>query len=396
VRGITTAAAIALIVAACTGSPSTTSTTVSTLPASTTTTEPPLETGPGVVGTTIHLGAFLPLSGPLQAIGESVLTGHMAYWNYVNDDLGGIAGQFTVAVEQVDTAYDADTAAAEFGAHQADLLAVSSSLGTPVTEALLDAGSSMPIMVGSQIWTWSTRSTAAVFDLAVPTYRAQIENISTQVADSTVGFIAPEGEYGDDCLAGSVTAPDLVDRYPAGTTDFELAINFLQGVDVLIACVTSTDLGRIIATWDLLGNRPPIYATSPSFDPSLFGVLDSVPEDLFVAGAPPPYESDEPGMTLFRSVMGDATVDAWTFLGYTQAATMHLLLEQAIAGHDLTFSGVLGARPELGNVDFGFGWGAARFERALPVVPVTIQIPDADALFGLQPTDEITTQGGRR
>jgi hypothetical protein len=396
VRGITTAAAIALIVAACTGSPSTTSTTASTLPASTTTTEPPLETGSGVVDTTIHLGAFLPLSGPLQAIGESVLAGHMAYWNYVNDDLGGVAGQFSVAVEQVDTAYDPDTARGALDAHQDDLLAISSSLGTPVTEALLDAGSPMPIMAGSQLWSWSTRSDTVVFDLAISTYRAQIENISTQITGSTIGFVAPDGEYGDDCLAGAAVPPDIVDRYQAGTTDFEATVNILQGVDVLVACVTSTDLGRIIATWDLLGNRPPIYATSPSFDPSLFGVLDSVPEDLFVAGAPPPYESDEPGMTLFRSVMGDATVDVWTFLGYTQAATMHLLLEQAIAGHDLTFSGVLGARPELGDVDFGFGWGAARFEKALPVVPVTIQIPDADALFGLRPTDEITTQGGRR
>jgi len=387
VRRITTAAAITLIVAACTGSPATTTTspTGSTTLGSTTTIEPPLETGPGVVDTTIHVGAFLPLSGPLQAIGESVLAGHQAYWDYVNGDLGGVAGKFTVAVDPIDTAYDADTAAAEFGAHQTDLLAISSSLGTPVTEALLDAGSSMPIMVGSQIWTWSTRSTTAVFDLAVPTYRAQIENISTQIADSTVGFIAPEGAYGDDCLAGSVTAPDLVDRYPAGTTDFELAINVLQGVDVLIACVTSTDLGRIIATWDLLGNRPPIYATSPSFDPSLFTVLDSAPDDLFIAGAPPPYESDEPGMTLFRSVMGDATVDAWTFLGYTQAATMHLLLEQAIADHTLTWDGVLAARDELGDVDFGFGWGASRFEGTLPVVPVTMQTPDPEAVFGLQP-----------
>ncbi len=387
-RAVTTAAAIALIITACTGSPSpsTTTTTGSTLPASTTTTEPPLETGPGVVGTTVHIGAFLPLSGPLESIGESVLAGHMAYWDYVNDDLGGVAGQFTVAVEPIDTAYDPDVAAEEFDSHRNDLLAISSSLGSPVTAVLLDAGSAMPIMVGSEASMWADRNNA-VFDLAIPTYRAQIQTIAARITGSSIGFIAPNGEYGDDCLAGADAAPAVVERYTPGTTDFEAAVNLLQGVDVLVACVTSTDLGRIIATWDLLGNRPPIYATSPSFDPSLFGVLESVPEGLFVAGAPPPYESDEPGMTLFRSVMGDATVDVWTFLGYTQAATAHLLLEQAIGDHALTWGGVLAARSELGDVDFGFGWGPSQFEGTRPVVPVTIQIPDADALFGLQPTD---------
>jgi ABC-type branched-subunit amino acid transport system substrate-binding protein len=388
VRGITTAAAIALIVAACTGSPSqsTTTTTGSTLPTSTTTTEPSLETGPGVVGTTIHLGAFLPLTGPLRAIGESVLAGHTAYWAYVNDDLGGVAGQFNVTVEPIDTAYDPDTAGQAFNSHRDDLLAISSSLGSPVTAALLDVGGAMPIVVGSAASTWGEWN-AAVFDLALPTYRAQVRAISEQVSDSRIGFIAPSGGYGDDCLAGIDAGPDVVERYPAGTTDFEAAVTALDGVDVAISCVTSTDLGRIIATWDLLGGRPPIYATSASFDPSLFTVLDSLPEDLFVAGAPPPYESEEPGMTLFRTVTGDGAVDAWTFLGYTQAATMHLLLEQAIVDHVLTWNGVLAARSELGDVDFGFGWGSARFDGTLPVVPVTIQIPDVGAVFGLQPTD---------
>jgi hypothetical protein len=327
----------------------------------------------------------LPLSGPLKAIGESVLAGHEAYWDYVNADLGGVAGEFTVNVEPVDTTYDSGAAAAALAEHDQDILAVSSSLGTDVTSAML-AMNVMPIMAGSQVWTFGTTNDNVLYDLATPTYRAQVENITAQIEDSTIGFAAVEGQYGDDCLAGAVVPPDIVQRYPAGTTDFELVVNILQGVDVLVACVSSTDLGRIIATWDLLGDRPPVYATSASFDPSLFTVLGSVPDDLFVAGAPPPLESDEPGMTLFRTVMGDQTVDAWTFLGYTQAATVHLLLEQAIRDHHLTRNGMLAARTSLGDVDFGFGWGTAHFEGVLPVVPVTMQTPDAEAAFGLQPS----------
>lgn len=379
-------AVMVLAVAACTNTTATTTTLPgSTTSATTTTTEPQLETGTGVIDGTIHLGALVPLSGPLQAIGESILAGHEAYWNYANEDLGGVAGQFPVVVEPFDSAYDPETATTALSEHSQGILAVSSSLGTQVTSALLASDASVPIMAGSQVSTFGIRSENVLFDLAVPTYRAQIASIMAQAPDSTIGFVAVDGEYGDDCLAGASAPPDIVERYAAGTTDFELVVNVLQGVDVLVACVSSTDLGRIIATWDLLGGRPSIYATSASFDPSLFTALGSVPDRLFVAGAPPPYTSDEPGMTLFQTVMADRTVDQWTFLGYTQAATMHLLLEQAILDHQLTRDGVLAARGSLGDVDFGFGWGAARFEGTLPVVPVTIQVPDAEATFGLQP-----------
>jgi len=62
------------------------------------------------------------------------------------------------------------------------------------------------------------------------------------------------------------------------------------------------------------------------------------------------------------------------------------LLEQAIRDHHLTRNGMLAARTSLGDVDFGFGWGTAHFEGVLPVVPVTMQTPDAEAAFGLQPS----------
>jgi branched-chain amino acid transport system substrate-binding protein len=382
VRRILTLAAAAIVVAACTNAPAPSTTTTTSTSTSTTTTEPPLQLGVGVDGSTIHVGAFLPLSGSVAAIGSAVLEGQTAYWRYVNEELGGVAGRFTVEVAQVDTAYDPDTAVAELDRWRNDLLAVSSTIGSEVTAALLGGG--IPIMVGSQSTSWGARNDA-IFDLAVPTYRAQVAALWWLPAGSSIGIVAPEGDYGDDCLAGTGSEPAALVRYPAGTTDFEEAVKQLEGIDALVACVTSPDLGRIIATWDLIGSRPPVYATAPSFDRSLFDVLDSMPDDLFVAGAPPPYESDKPGMRLFRAAMGETPVNRWTFLGYTQAATMHLLFEQAIVDGSLTRDGVLSARSRLADVDFGFGWGAAHFDGTLPVVPVTISVPDPDAVFGLRP-----------
>ena len=78
----------------------------------------------------------------------------------------------------------------------------------------------------------------------------------------------------------------------------------------------------------------------------------------------------------------------WVFLGYTQAATFHLILEEALAGGDLTRDGLLAARDRLGEVDFGFGAGPARYdENRVPVVADVISVPvsAAEALFGMTP-----------
>jgi hypothetical protein len=332
----------------------------------------------------MHLGAFLPLTGSLSGIGAAVLDGQRAYWSYVNDDLGGVAGHFMVVLDEVDTAYDADTTAAALSEHDDGLLAISSSLGSPVTAVLLEGDGTLPIMVGSEASSWADHANA-VFDLAVPTYRAQVAALWDSLSGGSVGFVAPEGDYGDDCLAGAGSPPDTVVRYPAGTTDFESTITRLEGVDALVACVTFSDLTRIIATWQLVSTPPPIFATAASFDPSIFAVLDTMPEHLSIAGGPPPYESDEPGVQLFKQNMGDTPVDQWTFLGYTQAATVHVLLEQAIADGSLTRAGILAARSQVGDVDFGFGWGPAGYVGNLPDVPVTISVPDPDAAFGLAP-----------
>ncbi|NIA25571.1 MAG: ABC transporter substrate-binding protein [Gammaproteobacteria bacterium] len=392
-----TLAGIVIIVAACTPAEVNTTVTSSTLPPSstTTTTAPAFLTGVGVGDGTIHLAAFLPLSGSLAGIGESILEGHRAYWQYVNSDLGGVAGRFIIALDEVDTAYDPVLAAAELATREDSILGISAMLGSPVTRALLEADSTMPIMVGSQAVPWAKHHNA-VYDLAMPTYRDQVSVLWNLAVDAAgdpadVGFVAVAGLYGDDCLAGTVTQPQIISRYPAGTTDFEDVVRDLDGAKALVSCVTSADLVRIIATENLLGIAPPIYATGLSYDPTVLDALEEVPEDLWVAGALPAYEDDTPGMKLFRTVTdGLDDVNAWTFLGYTQAATFHLLLEQAVDHGTLNRSGVLAARGHVGDVDFGYGWGPAGFDvdGILPVVPVVISVPDPDAAFGLRVLDQ--------
>jgi hypothetical protein len=91
----------------------------------------------------------------------------------------------------------------------------------------------------------------------------------------------------------------------------------------------------------------------------------------------------------FDTRLPDRTVvNPWFFLGYTQAATLHLILEEALEGGDLTRKGVWSARDRLGDVDFGFGAGSSRFDdERIPVVADIISVPgpSSDSLFGMVP-----------
>jgi ABC-type branched-subunit amino acid transport system substrate-binding protein len=384
---------MAVLVAACTPTvaPTTTAPAPSTSVASTATTppQPELVTGIGVGDGTIRVAAFLPLSGSLSTFGSQMLDGQRAYWAYVNDDLGGVGGEFRVVLDEVDTGYDPAVARDELLALSPEILGVVGNLGSPVTEAMLAVEAELPIMVGSEAAIWGQRPNA-VFDLTVPTYRDQVSALvrwwDSRDGDA-VGFVAPAGVYGDDCLAGMPGPPPAVVRYPPGTTDFGPVVEELGGLDAVLACVAPADLVRLVATFDLAGERPAILTVAAAYDRAAFAAQGELPGDLWVAGAPPPYESDEPGMRLFREVTaGLDEVTGWTFRGYMQAATLHALLEQALDDGVLTRSGVLAARSRLGEADFGFGREPSRYAGTLPVVEVVIAVPDPEARFGLRET----------
>jgi hypothetical protein len=160
-----------------------------------------------------------------------------------------------------------------------------------------------------------------------------------------------------------------------------------------------------MATLDLLEYRPTVIVASQSYDAGLPAVLGpdgseaaglEALENVYVIGSLPPFESNEPGMKLLRDNLARfdtrlpdrAIVNPWFYLGYTQAATFHLILEEALSGGDLTWEGVWSARDRLGDVDFGFGAGPSRFdEDRIPVVADVISVPasSTESLFGMLP-----------
>jgi hypothetical protein len=416
---------VLLVAGACTQETeeSTTTEPVVTSSGPTTTTRPAVLTGVGISEGTLKLGAFVPLTGTLEAFGRSTLEGHEVYWAYVNDTLGGVGGIYRVEVIPLDTAYVEETARSLWSANEEEILAISSVLGSPITAALVDEVAGQPVLIGagSQASSWS-EAPNVVLNLALPAYRDQIAGavVAGGTEDPIVEVVPPlalmyqEGVFGEDCLAGfdQVTnrlAPSEVRAvaHPAGTTEFGDDLELLEagGFETLFVCSSSQAFLRILATLELLDYSPVVIASSQSYDASIPAALGGdeaagleLLTDVFLVGSLPPFESDAPGMKLLRNNLAsfdarlpDEVVDPWFFLGYTQAATFHLILEEALTGGDLTRNGVQAARHRLGEVDFGFGLGPVRYdENRVPVVADRFSVPagSSEALFGMVPLGE--------
>ena len=414
---------VLVILSACTTKVEDTTTTSVAAPAATTSTEPAVLTGAGIVDETITVAALLPLSGTLQAFGQSALEGHEVYWAYVNDVLGGVGETYAVRVTPLDTAYDEETARLLWDANRAQSLAISSILGSPITGALVNEIRSEQVLIaaGSQASSWSA-SPNVLLNLGLPTYRDQVAGAIVAgrteepvvAADPPIGLIYQEGVFGEDCLAGfeQATNRDAAGAaislgHAASSTEFSEPLTTMQqaGVNTLFICSRTESLLQMMATLDLLEYRPTIMVTSQSFDAALPAVLGAdggeaaglaLLDDFYIVGSPPQFESDEPGMKLLRDNLArfdtrlpDRTVvNPWFFLGYTQAATLHVILEEALEGGDLTREGVWSARDRLDDVDFGFGAGSSRFDdERIPVVAdiISVPAPSSDSLFGMVP-----------
>lgn len=413
-----------LVTGACTSKvEETTTSSAPVTSTSTTTTRPAVLTGTGVSDGNVRLAALLPLSGTVELFGRSVLEGHEVYWAYVNETLGGVGGSYRVEVVPLDTAYVEDTARSLWSANRGQVLAISSVLGSPITTALVDEIGDAPVLVaaGSQASSWSD-SPRVVLDLALPTYRDQIAGAIVAggaeqpvvAAVPPLGLVYQEGVFGEDCLAGFEQATSRLSpgevvavSHPAGTTEFGDDLNLLQesGVETLFVCSSSQAFLRIIATLDLMEYAPTVIASSQSYDASVPAALGGdeaagleLLADVYLVGSLPPFESDAPGMKLLRdnlagfdSRLPQEVVDPWFLIGYTQAATFHLILEEAFNGGDLTREGMWAARDRLGEVDFGFGVGPVRFdENRVPIVADRISVPasSTDAVLGMAPIGE--------
>lgn len=390
---------------------STTSTTglvSSTTGASTTAVEPRVLEGVGVDGDVINIGVMVPVSGPLAAFGRSVREGQSAYWSYVNDVLGGVGGQYEVRVVDYDHRYDVEEATRGFEELSTSVLGFSGALGSLVDEALASALSELGmVMVSGSLSSEWAGSGSIIPNALIPTYRDQVAAGMGWAADVTPAgpsaILFQEGSYGEDCAVGydravgefGFTNVGRLGHSP-GATDFGGAVEQLitSQAATVVVCSTPDALTRIIATADSLDYRPDWLVSIQSFDPGIASALggDGGPElglallaDTVVLGAGP--GGDSPAALLRDEILADVTDPDWyTMFGYAQAATFHLILEEALEASDLTRAGLQAAIRRLGAIDMGLDGPTSSLSGLVPVTAAAIATITAESIvrpFGI-------------
>jgi ABC-type branched-subunit amino acid transport system substrate-binding protein len=340
----------------------------------------------------IRLGALLPLSGAIAPFGEEVLAGHDAYWDYVNNELGGMGGTYQVELLVADHAYDEELGRAEFEAMAPEVAAIVASLGSPIDDAVAAAAEEAGLLMsaGSLSSQWVGHP-ALIPNLAIPSYRDQVaagliwaaEALAAQASAAAVLY--QESAYGEDCVRGfelGVEDAGLVDAgrigYPAGATDFGAEVEALQGsgAGLVVVCATPDALVRVVATFDGLGFDPALLVSSASYDagvPEALGGDGGVAaglallEQTWVTGATP--DLGEPGMKLAADVAAgaDGEPGPYFFFGYSQALTFHLIFEEALDAGDLSRAGLQAAAQKIDDIDLGLGWTGATLTGSAPV-----------------------------
>lgn len=383
---------------------------------------------------TISLGALAALTGPIPGIGASLLHGHELYWEALNGDEGGVAGMYPVEIVVRDNEYNPEVNPVVYNEIKDDVLAISSSLGTPTTATIFEAAGEEDILVaaGSLASQWALTENVPL-TLAANTYFAQFANApywATEMADpavitedSVIGMIYQADDYGQDCLNGlnfglenTGLTLDYEATYAATDTDFSAQIGGAQaaGVDVLFVCTLPTALATMLGTAAAIEYSPTVLGSSPAYNVALPGALGQGDEAAGISffssfpyyqlGTGPTFEDDTPGMVKLRESLDTYGADipqeelnSFFWFGYAQAQTFDQILEAGVANGDITRAGLLGVIPTIQDFDPGFGGGLVGYgttpKEKISTNEDSIGVPISvtEKQFGLNPISDFFT-----
>lgn len=366
------------------------------------------EPAPGFDGTTIRLGVITPTSGRVAIIGNPLTAGNQAYFDYVNEELGGIAGQYPVELDIRDSAYMEAQAAQEYSAGKDNVVMYTQLLGTPIVNALLgqlqtDSIVAAPASLDS-FWVREQN----LLPIGGP-YQIQSANaLSWWIEqegneDSTVCSITQDDPYGEAGQEGLDFAAETLGielgpqvPFPAGNTDYTTQINQLQGAgcEMVFMVATPADAAGALGKAAQVGFTPQWIGQSPTWLTALYqGDLRPYMEENFLLVSEGPQFGDEsvPGMAEMVRIMEtyapEQAPDIYFSFGYNQAKAVHQVLEAAVASGDLSREGIIEAMNGIDELTFDgilgdYGWGPP--EDRDPPRTSSIFRPNLDLPIGLE------------
>jgi ABC-type branched-subunit amino acid transport system substrate-binding protein len=337
------------------------------------------EPAPGFDGTTIRLGVITPTSGTVALIGNPLTAGNQAYFDYVNEELGGIAGKYQIELDIRDSAYDPTKAVSEYAALKENVTLITQLLGTPSVNAVLEQLEDDEIVAApaslDSFWVREPN----LLPVGGP-YQIQAMNaLNWYVTDGggegkVVCALIQDDPYGEAGLEGLEFAAEELDidlevtaRFPAPPAPqtpetFTAPIGQLEGggCEMVFLVATPTSTGAALGVAASGGYAPQWIGQSPTW----IGVLGSSPlapylqENFLVASEGVTYgDTSVPGMAELVRIKDEYAPsqqpDVYFNFGYLQAKAVTALLEKAVELGDLSREGILAALEELGTIDFG-------------------------------------------
>lgn len=340
---------------------------------------------PGFDGETIRLGVVTPTSGPVAVIGDPLTNGNRAYWEYVNEELGGVAGEYPVELVIEDSAYDAPTAVQKYNQIKGDVVMFNQLLGTPIVNALLEqlVADDIVAQPASLDSFWVREQN--LLPIGGPYQVQAINGVDWYVnegggsEDSAICTLRQDDPYGEAGQEGVDFALENLGMeltseatFPAGNPDFTAQISQLQsdGCEMVWLVSTPTDTGSALGKAAELGYTPQWMGQSPTWigaftESELLPYLEE--NYLWVSDAAPEYGDESvPGMAelvrIQETYTPDQEPDIYFLFGYNESKAVHQVLEQAVEMGDLSREGIIEAMNSIDELQFDdayptYPWG---------------------------------------
>jgi len=326
----------------------------------------------GFDGKTITLGVITPLSGLVSIIGKPLTAGNQLWWDYYNDELGGIAGKYKVELKQEDSAYQAPTAVQAFDKLKGDVVAFQQILGTQIGQALqpklkIDKSVGSPATLDA-LWVHN----ANLIPLGAPYQIEAINALDYYVNNGGKGkkvcALAQDDAYGQAGLDGLAFAKKQLKlktgpspRYKTGE-DLTAQVQQLSDAkcDAVLLASTAAD-ATAIATKSISLNYNPQYIGLAPFWLAAFAEGDIgafFQEHLWITAEQLVAWGDTsvPGMDKFlerqQKYAASQDPDPYFIFGYAQGQAVAQVLEQAAKNGDFSRAGLLKAVAQIKKLTF--------------------------------------------
>lgn len=314
----------------------------------------------------IYLGTVSDLTeGPFKALATSIVDAQEAFWKRVNDR-GGIGGHdVDVTTHVKDNKYNPQLHNQVYQEIKGEVLALTQTLGSPTTAAILpDLRSSQVVAVPASwtsLWGFEEVVLESGANYCVESMNA-VDYAVDELGAKSVMAVHLQGDYGDDAAAGAKVAaegrglPFSAAVTQTGQDNQGGAIDAVVSADpdVVILTTGPTDAAVIIGQAAARGFQGRFIGTSPTWNQGLL-TSPAAPaiKAQYLQSAPwKSWAAESPGHAAMREALRGVTPNDGYTSGWVWAYPLKAALEKAAENKDLTRAGVLNAVRQLDSVDY--------------------------------------------